>query len=246
LAESSRNDLKDTYRSGIEPREPPRDPDLGLCRMTLRMAQAPVVAGVADHNGWAILVCVTVKDGSPEVVDRRRVELVESGLPKQPYEHETFDLNTAEADRLVQEVRESALNCAERALSRLRSSLAASGALVSIALRTAPLPRLPGSVVQAHASRPVTLRADAMLYHDALCTAAASLGIKIAMFPRGVERPQAADAIAATAELVDRYLSGLRASLGPPWQQDHQAAAARAIAALGRYTTLRLPKREAQ
>jgi hypothetical protein len=206
------------------------------------MAQAPVVAGVADHNGWAVFVCVSVKDGSPEVIDRRRVELIEPGLPRQPYEHDTVGMNVAEAERLVQEVRESAAHCAERALSRLRSGLGTMGEILSIALRTAPLPRLPGSVAEVHASWPVTVRADAMLYHDALCTSAASLGIIVDTFARGEERPRAAEATAATAERLDRFLSGLRASLGPPWQQDHQAAAARAIAALGRYTTLRLAK----
>jgi hypothetical protein len=176
------------------------------------------------------------------VVDRRRVELIEPGLPKQPYEHETLGLKTAEAERLVQEVRESAVHCAERALSRLRSNLGATREIVSVALRAAPLPRLPGSVAEAHASWPVMTRADAMLYYEALRTTAASLGIGVATFPRGDERPRAAEAMATTAERLDRFLSGLRASLGPPWRQDHQAAAARAIAALGRYTPLRLPK----
>jgi len=198
------------------------------------MALTPVVAGVADHSGWAILVSVSANDGSPEVVDRRRVELIEPGLPKQPYEHETAGMNAAEAERLVEEVRESAVHCAERALSQLRSS--------SIALRVAPLPRLPGSVAEAHASWHIRMRADAMLYHDALCTAAASLGIKVATFPRGEERRHAAGAMATTAERLDLFLNGLRASLGPPWQQDHQAAAARAIATLGQYTTLHLRK----
>src|ERR1022692_4822126 len=87
------------------------------------MALTPVVAGVADHNGWAIFVSVSANDGSPEVVDRRRVELIEPGLPKQPYEHETVGMNATEGERLVQEVRESAVHCAERALSQLRSSL---------------------------------------------------------------------------------------------------------------------------
>jgi FAD/FMN-containing dehydrogenase len=206
------------------------------------MAIAPVVVGVADHNGWAALVCVSAKDGSPEVVDRRRVELIEPGLPKQPYEHETVGMNAAEAERLVQEVRDSAVHCAERALSRLRSGLGTTGEIVSIALRTAPLPRLPGRVADVHASWHVTVRADAMLYHDALCTSAAALGINVDTFARGEERALAAEATATTAERLDRFLSGLRASLGPPWQQDHQAAAARAIAALGRHTTLRIDK----
>jgi len=209
------------------------------------MALAPVVVGVADHNGWAALVCVSVKDGSPKVIDRRRVELIEPGLPKQPYEHDTVGMSAAEAERLVEEVRDSAVHCAERALSRLRSSLETNGEILSIALRTAPLPRLPGSVAEVHASWHVRARADAMLYHDALSTSAASLGIKVDTFARGEERPRAAAAMATTAERLDGFLSGLRASLGPPWQQDHQAATARAIAALGRYATLRLcPRKE--
>jgi hypothetical protein len=206
------------------------------------MARVPVVVGVADHNGWAALVCVSVKDGSPEVVDRRRVELIEPGLPMQPYEHDTVGMNAAEAERLVQEVRDSASHCAEHALSRLRSSLGTTREILSIALRTAPLPRFPGSVAEVHASWPVRVRADAMLYHDALSTSAASLGIDVDIFPRGEERQRAAEAAATTAERLDRFLSSLRTSLGPPWQQDHQAAAARAIAALGRHTTLQLPK----
>jgi hypothetical protein len=204
------------------------------------MAIAPVVVGVADHSGWAALVCVSVKKGSPEVIDRRRVELIEAGLPKQPFEHDTVGMNPAEAERLVEEVRDSAVHCAERALVRLRSGLGTKGEIVSIALRTAPLPRLPGRVAEVHASRHVTVRADGMLYHDALCTSAASLGINVDTFARGEERARAAEAAATTPERLERFLSGLRASLGPPWQQEHQAAAARAIAALGRYTTLQL------
>lgn len=204
------------------------------------MVKAPVVVGVADHNGWAVLVCVNVKDGSPEVVDRRRVELIEPGLPKQPYEHDTVGMSAVEAERLVQEVRDSAVHCAERALSRLRSGLGTTRELVSIALRTAPLPRLPGRVAEVHASSYVTVRADPMIYHDALCTSAAALGIHVDTFARGDERPRAAEAMATTAEHLGGFLSGLRKSLGPPWQQDHQTAAARAIAALARYTTLQL------
>src|SRR5689334_14791117 len=143
--------------------------------MMRSLPKTPVVAGVADHNGWAILVSVGAADESLEVVDRRRVELIEPALPKQPYEHETHGMSTNEAERLVQEVRESARHCAERALSRLLSSLGAKTELIAIALRTAPLPRLPGTVAEAHASRPVMLRSDPMLYHDALCASAASL-----------------------------------------------------------------------
>jgi len=199
-----------------------------------------MVAGVADHNGWAVFVCVRAQDGVPEVVDRRRVALIEPGIPSQPYEHETLGLNTADAERLVQDVQESAVHCAERALSRLQSSVGSLGEIVSIALRKPPLAQLPRTVAEAHASRPVLMRADAMLYHDALCKAAASLGIGVVMFERGTERSRAAEAVGITVERLDQFLRGLRAALGPPWQQDHQTAAARAIAALGKDAGLRL------
>jgi hypothetical protein len=206
------------------------------------MKRTPVVAGVADHNGWAILVCIAAKDGTPAVIDRRRVELIDGGLPNQPYEHETLNLSAAAAEELVKEVRESAAHCAERALSRLRSGLGASQELVSIALRTAPLPRLPGTVAEVHASYSVTNRADAMLYHDALCGAARSLGIGVTMLDRGQEVPRAAEALGTTTADVEQFLAGLRGTLGPPWQQDHRAAAARAIAALGKHVALGPPK----
>ena len=206
------------------------------------MAPARLVVGGAEHNGWAILVCVSAPDGSPEVIDRRRVELIEPGLPNQPYEHETVGMSSTEAERLVQEVRESAAHCAERELSRLKST----HNLVSIALRTAPLPQFPASVAEVHASWYLRARTDAMLYHQALCAAAASLGINVAMFKRGEERPRAAEALATTAAALDEFLTGLRQTLGPPWQQDHQAATARAIAALREHTTFttQVPRHE--
>ena len=41
--------------------------------------------GVAHHLGWAVLVTASADH---EVVDRRRVELVEPGLPAAPIHHE--------------------------------------------------------------------------------------------------------------------------------------------------------------
>ena len=86
------------------------------------------------------MVCVSVEDGLPEVIDRRRVELIEPGLPKHLCEHEAVGVNAAEAERLLQEVRDSAAHCAEGALSRLRSGLGTTGEILAISLRTAHCP----------------------------------------------------------------------------------------------------------
>ena len=183
---------------------------------------------MADHGGWAILVSVQAKDGGYAVVDRRRVEIIDPGLATQPYHHDTLRMNLEDAERLVRGVRESALQCARRALSELQVD--------TIAMREPPLARLPDTVAEVHASYPVMCRADGMLYHVALTEAAASLGIGVVTFARGTERGRAAEAAGITVARLDSFLNGLRATLGPPWQQEHKEATARAIAALGSLT----------
>lgn len=173
------------------------------------------------------------------VIDRRRVELIEPGLPKQPYEHDTLDLGAERAEQLVKEVRESALQCAGRELARIESS--GKGEIAAIVLRKPPLPHLPASVAAAHASYPVMVRADAMLYHDALCKAAEGLRIAVELIARGQERQRAAEALGIGTERLNHWLAELRGSLGPPWQKDHQDATARAIAGLGKLAEFKLP-----
>lgn len=61
----------------------------------------PVAVGVAEHAGWAHLVSVAAADGMPAVVDRRRVKLIEAGVPTQPYHHETLALPDDESEQLL-------------------------------------------------------------------------------------------------------------------------------------------------
>jgi hypothetical protein len=187
-----------------------------------------------------VLVSVAAVHGRPAVIDRRRVELVEPGLPNQPYEHDTRGMDSARAEELVAEVRESALRCAGRALARLRSSLGTEREILGVALREPALPRLPATVAEAHASNHMIARADSVLYHGAVCQAASELGIGVDLIPRGEESRRAADALKIPADRLERWLAGLRASLGPPWDKDYRDAAARAIAALGRRRKLTL------
>ena len=42
--------------------------------------------GIADHLGWAVAVTASADH---EVVDRRRIELVEPGLPAAPIHYES-------------------------------------------------------------------------------------------------------------------------------------------------------------
>jgi len=63
------------------------------------------IIAVSDHGGWAVLVTVA-RDGT--LLDRRRVELVDEGLPKIPHHTECQRLPLDEAVELVERVRVSA------------------------------------------------------------------------------------------------------------------------------------------
>jgi hypothetical protein len=84
------------------------------------------------------------------------------------------------------------------------------------------------------------VRADPMIYHDALCKASSTLGIAVEPIPRGKELRGAAEVLGTTMERLDQWLTNLRTTLGAPWQKDHRDATARAIAALGKFTRVSL------
>lgn len=190
------------------------------------------VLGVADHNGWAVCVTVAASRGVAAVVDRRRIELIEPGVPSQPYHHETVRMPRPEAEALVVRVRESVMGTTLARVSELRKDLQPPCTIVAMTLRNPPLDYVPVTVAEAHASYPVMCRADGMMYHDALSTAARRLKIAVKLHDRGEETARAADRLDVSLEEVEHFLETAGESLGPPWQKEHRLAAAAAIAVL--------------
>ena len=210
--------------------------------MTSHADQGAIVVGVADHNGWAVLVSVAAVNGEPRVVDRRRVELIEKGVPSQPYHHETLAMGEAEAEQLLRRVRKSVGACTARAFDRLATELAPRYRVSSITLREPPLAQLPATVAEVHRSYHVTCRADGMLYHSAICDAARQRDWDVALHHRGEELANAAQALRETEQEVDRFLKDLRQTVQAPWTAEHRHACAAAICRLGERSRLRVPR----
>ena len=80
--------------------------------------------GIAHHLGWA--VAVTASAGHV-VADRRRIELIEPGMPAAPVEHEAKPLDDAAAARMVAEARASALRATSASLGQLAAALPGAG-----------------------------------------------------------------------------------------------------------------------
>lgn len=72
--------------------------------------------GIAHHLGWA--VAVTASAGH-QVADRRRIELIEPGMPTAPIHHEVKPLDDAAVTALVAQVRASAVRAATASLDEL-------------------------------------------------------------------------------------------------------------------------------
>jgi hypothetical protein len=209
-----------------------------------RSHERPVVVGVADHNGWAILVSAAAVNGEPTVVDRRRVELIEAGVPNQPYHHETLALSDAEAEQLLRKVKRSIAVCTALAFDRLSADLWPRYRVSSMTIRQPPLAHLPATVGEVHRSYHAQCRADGMLYHTAICEAARQRDWTLVLHRRGEELAKAAEAVQVSTREVERFMNDLKQTLKPPWTAEHRNAFAAAIGSLRKRSRLRVPRTE--
>jgi len=186
--------------------------------------------GIEDHYAWANLVSVTTSGPDEIVLDRRRVQLLDLQLAASPYHHDTLQMPLSEAEKLVRDVRTSANKRAKSALSSLIKELAPAKCR-GIAIRVPPLPQLPATVAEAHASTWITNRADGMIYHQALTQAAVKLNLRVFYFEKDRVLELAAQARGKTARDLERQLKAFRTTIGPPWRKGHVVACAGAILA---------------
>jgi hypothetical protein len=199
---------------------------------------------VADHNGWAILVSAAAVSGEPTVVDRRRVSLIEKGVPNQPYHHETLALSDAEAEQLLHKVKRSIAACTALAFDRLSADLWPRYRVSSITIRQPPLAHLPATVGEVHRSYHTLCRADGMLYHSAICTAARQRAWTLAFHRRAEELAKAADALKVSTPEVERFMNDLGQTLKSTWTAEHRNAFAAAIDRLRKHSRLRVLRTE--
>lgn len=179
--------------------------------------------GVAHHLGWAVAVTAAADH---RVVDRRRIELIEPGVPVAPIEHESKQLDDAGAAALVARVRASSVRAASASLDQLLAELAEP--IVSLSLRSWPLDFPDDIAVQRRA--PHDARADSVMYRQVLAELGHARGWAVHLYDARDVEGQAAGLLGARAAEV---LHGPRAALGPPWTKDHRMALAATILAEG-------------
>jgi hypothetical protein len=193
---------------------------------------------VTEHGNSAVLVTVA-SDGA--LLDRRRIDLTESGTPTHPHHHEgswavgrylntpgARRLSLADAVALVERVRAAAARGARESLEALAAAVPVP--ITCIALRVCP-PLPPTTEEQIADNRAQTV-ADTVMYRQLLASAAEARGWSVSWYDR--ERVFSDAAAALGVADVDAVLQALGRASGPPWQAKHKLAAAAALAAIVR------------
>jgi hypothetical protein len=177
--------------------------------------------GIADHFGWAVAVTASADH---EVVDRRRLELVEPGVTAAPIHYDRHRLDVAATAALVATVRASIARAASAALDDLAAALPEP--VVSMSVRTWP-PDFPDDIAVQRRS-PYEARADAIMYRQVLSDLACARGWQVHLYRA---RDVLSQATTVLADRTDEILHGPRSRLGPPWTNDHRIALAATVVA---------------
>jgi hypothetical protein len=203
------------------------------------MTRTPAVVSVADHAGWAHIVAVAASDGVPVVIERRRITLIEAGLPTMPYHHESLGMPEEDANALIARVRTSIAACASRGLRNVIADLASAYDVRMMAIRQPQFSVLPDSVIPVRQSYQLQCAADGMMYQFALRHAADDLGLAVQLCRRGEEVARAAARLEVPAADMERFVYSSGRPPGAPWTEEHRRAFAAGIAALAAGADLR-------
>ncbi len=180
--------------------------------------------GFRAHSGWAALVVMAGLPRSPAVVDRRRIELVEPGMPKQPY-HAAEGLEGKEAEELVRRCAEGARLLARQAIRAVIDALRERGhEVVGCGLLLASgRPRT--TLAATLASHALIHTAEGELFREALTHASGHYHLPVTGVRERELYARGAAELCVPVEELERRVTELGRAIGPPWRQDEKYAA---------------------
>jgi hypothetical protein len=182
--------------------------------------------GVSVHSGWGSVVTVTGQGGAEEVLDRRRLVIIDSKVTgaAQPYHYiQAKEIRAAEAHlyRCAAESRRLAVE----ALTRVTSELSNRGfVLVASALLLSsgrPLPAL-AEILTSH---PLIHTAEGEFFRQSFSSAFEHLKIPLTRIRARDLDDYAVKAFGKAAAEVHNRIDGMGRTLGAPWTKDEKTAA---------------------
>jgi len=185
-----------------------------------------VALGFKAHSGWAALVVLGATGNGFQVVERRRVELVDAIWAKAPY-HAAEEMTPKKAAALVKRATGMAQHVAVREMERAVGRARDAGHEIAACAVLMPSPMPAWTVEEIRAVHFRMHQAEGALFPEALVQAARTCGLEVVSVP---EKRLSDYADKASAEIV----GSLGKSVGPPWGKDQKTAALAAMIALGK------------
>jgi hypothetical protein len=182
--------------------------------------------GIRMHSGWGVLVTISGDAGSVEVLDRRRIVTADLTVPgaKQPY-HSAAGLGLREAESYLANCAAVSERLAFEAIREVVGDLKArrcriAGSAVLLASGR-PLPGLP-AILASHA---LIHTAEGEFFRDAVKKACERLEAPVTAIKERDLDGRARTTFGNEASRMQRRISSLGSSIGPPWTKDHKTAA---------------------
>lgn len=189
--------------------------------------------GLKAHSGWAALVVLGIESGKLEVVDRRRIELVQELWARQPY-HAAEDLEAAEARKVVEHGIRAAHQNAKREIEAAVKRAERNSHRVKACAVLIGEPMAHWSVEQILAVHFRMHKAEGILFREALAQAANECGLKLLRIPEKTLGEYAEQVLATPLKKLVNEIVSMGKIAGPPWGKDQKDAALAAMVALGR------------
>jgi hypothetical protein len=190
--------------------------------------------GLRAHSGWAALIAVGGPASSPQVLDRRRIEMADDPKAKQPY-HAAEGLPLAKAAALLERFSRQARQRAAAGLGAALEDLRAKGydvvGAIVLAASGKPLPALK-SVLASHA---LIHTADGEHFRDALAFAGQQHRLPVTRIREKELLARAQKALGHSGPELQAAVTSWGKPLGPPWTQDQK------LSALGAWVGLASP-----
>ena len=194
-----------------------------------------VAVGFRVHSGWAAAVVLCGPPDAPVVVDRRKIQLVEtfSYTFRQPY-HTAEKMPLPDGAKFIRGVQTGAERLASSALRSVQAEIAegdfklACGALLLASGRA-----LPG-LEQILASHALIHTADGELFRDSLRAGCARCDLPVHAIREKELFGTASKALGIQEAVLKRRVAALGKAIGPPWSQDEKFAALAAWLTLAR------------
>jgi hypothetical protein len=182
--------------------------------------------GIRMHSGWGVLVAVSGDAASLEVLDRRRIVTIDPEIhgSSQPYHH-AANLGFPESERYLANCAAISERIAFTAIGELLKELDVRGCRIAgaavLLASGRPLPPL----AKILASHPLIHTAEGEFFRNAVSKACERLKIPVTAIRERELEQQAKTTFGKAASGIQRRISTLGVSLGPPWTKDHKTAA---------------------